>query len=242
MLAKGHLFTPFSPSCSPPPERLGLLARRRSVLTTRRMKGILLVCLSLLIFLEPLHAQNSALAGPGLAFAPTLALDGETEEFSASAEDWFKKKKKKKRKHHKRNTFAVGAASGGPLGFGGRTVLRFGMIGVAADFAYNRIRNDYGTKVDALAMKVDARLYGNRLLAKLLRTYTFAGMTMQHGRFDGSVGQSVYSMDAGFGAGIKLWKLEVGAEAGILIPVRQLDAYRPGFGAFINASVLIWLF
>ena len=207
------------------------------------MKGILLVCLSLLILIDPLHAQSTALTGTGLAFGPSLALDMETEEIGLETEDWFKKKKKK-RKHrdHKRNTFAIGAASGGPLGFGGRTVLRFGMIGVAGDFAYNRLRNDLGVKVDALAMKVDARLYSNRLLAKLFRTYTFVGMTTQQGRFDGSLWQSVYSMDAGFGAGIKLWKLEIGAEAGVLIPVHQLETYKPGLGAFINASVLVWLF
>jgi hypothetical protein len=206
------------------------------------MKGILLVCLSLLILTDPLHAQSAALTGTGLAFGPTLALGMEAEEIGLETEDWFKKKKKRKHRDRKRNTFAIGAASGGPLGFGGRTVVRFGMIGVAGDFAYNRIRNDFGTKVDALAMKVDARLYGNRLIAKLLRTYTFVGMTAQQGRFDGNSWQSVYSMDAGFGAGIKLWKLEIGAEAGLLIPVHQLESYKPGFGAFMNASVLVWLF
>jgi hypothetical protein len=206
-----------------------------------RLLGILLF--ALVVAVVPLPAQTSALTGPGLAFGPALALETDTEVVGSDASDWLKKRKKK-RKHHdrKRNTFAIGAASGGPLGFGGRTVLRFGMIAVAGDFAYNRIRNDFGAKVDALAMKVDARLYSQRMLAKIFRTYTFAGMTMQHGRFDGSLGQSVYSMDAGFGAGLKLWKLEIGAEAGILIPVHQLESYRPGFGAFMNASVLIWLF
>lgn len=217
-----------------------LVRRRHRVYNLSCMKGILLVCLSLLMLAEPLAAQ-SAVTTPGLAFGPTLALDTESDALGLDSEDWFKKKKKK-RKHHKRNTFAIGAVSGGPLGFGGRTVFRIGIFGIAGDFAYNRIRNDYGLKVDALAMKVDARLYSNKLIGKILRTYTFAGMTSQRGRFDGAVGQSVYSMDAGFGAGIKLWKLEVAAEAGVLIPVRQLEAYRPGFGAFVNASVLVWLF
>lgn len=224
-----------------PSERILPPARtRHRVHNLSCMKGILLVCLSLVMLAEPLAAQSTAM--PSLAFGPTLALDTESDELGLDSEDWFKKKKKKKRKHHKRNTFAIGAVSGGPLGFGGRTVLRVGMFGIAGDFAYNRIRNDYGLKVDALAMKVDARLYSNKLIGKLLRTYTFAGMTSQRGRFDGTVGQSVYSMDAGFGAGIKLWKLEVAAEAGVLIPVRQVEAYRPGFGAFVNASVLVWLF
>lgn len=199
------------------------------------MKSWLIVCLVIVMGSTGMvEAQGSAL---GLSFGPSFVLESGTGAGDFSAQDWFKKRKKRRRK----NTFAVGLVAGGPVGFGARGVFRLDRIGVAADVAYNRIRDDDGDMVNAFAMKADFRLYSKGILAKLVRPYTFIGVTTQRGRFDEGMAQSVYLMDGGIGAGVKLWRLEIGAEAGVLIPFRQLDTYRPGLGAFVNANILLWL-
>ena len=91
-------------------------------------------------------------------------------------------------------------------------------------------------------MKLDARWYGKGFFAKILRPYIFTGMTMQRGNWDEPKAQSVFAVDAGVGGGVKLWRLEVNGEVGILIPVKGTEAYKPSFGAFANVGVMWWLF
>lgn len=187
----------------------------------------------------PLHAQLRADAHPQLNFAPQIGGDW---GLGLDLMDARKKKKRKKRRRKKKNTFAIGAVAGAPVGFGGRVVFRPTRFGVAADIAYNRLRTDRGPLVGAVTAKIDGRFYSKGLLAKLLRIYTFAGATLQRASFDEEHMESVYSMDAGLGAGIKLFRMEVNAEVGLLIPVRGVDAYQPRLNAFGNVGVLFWLF
>lgn len=147
----------------------------------------------------------------------------------------------KKRKKHKKKFLAAGLVVGGPVGLGGRIIIRPSRLAVVGDIAYNRVRSDQGVMTNAIATKVDARLYGKGLLGKLLRPYVFGGLSMQRGRFDEMVTQSVFAADAGVGGGIKLWRLEVNAEAGLLVPIKQIEAYRPGLNVFANIGIMIWL-
>jgi hypothetical protein len=156
--------------------------------------------------------------------------------------DWDLFNKRKKKKKHKAKTFAAGVVVGTPVGFGGRVIFRPSRLAVAGDIAYNRIRTDKGLLTNAMVLKLDARFYGKGLFAKLLRPYIFTGMTMQRGNFNESQVQSVYAVDAGVGGGVKLWRLEVNGEVGILIPVRGVETYKPSFGAFANVGVMWWLF
>ena len=150
--------------------------------------------------------------------------------------------KKKKKKRDKANFLAAGVVIGTPVGFGGRVIVRPSRLAVAGDIAYNRIRTDNGTMVNALVLKTDARLYAKGFIAKLLRPYVFGGMYLQRGNFNEATPESVFAADTGLGAGIKLWHLEINAEAGLTIPIRQVDSYRPGFGAFANVGIMYWLF
>jgi hypothetical protein len=173
-----------------------------------------------------------------------LVVTGLTAEgncFCNDSYDLFDKRKKKKKKH-KNRTFAVGAVIGTPVGFGGRVIFRPTRLAVAGDIAYNRIRTDRGLLTNAIVLKADARYYADGFIAKMLRPYVFAGMTMQRGNFNEEKVESVFAADAGVGAGVKIWKLEVNAEAGILVPIRGTEAYDPGFGAFANVGIMFWLF
>ncbi len=148
---------------------------------------------------------------------------------------------KKRRKKRKKKFVAAGLVVGGPVGVGGRLIVRPSRLAFVGDIAYNRIRSDQGVMTNSIATKFDARLYGKGLLAKLLRPYIFGGVSMQRGQFNESFNQSVFSADAGVGGGIKLWRLEVNAEAGLLLPIKQIEAYRPGLNVFANVGIMIWL-
>jgi hypothetical protein len=198
-----------------------------------KMKWILLV---LLLFLGmATHVQAQPLATQALV---VTGLQAEGNCFCNPAEGLFGKRKKK----HKAKLFAIGAVVGAPVGFGGRVIVRPTRLAFAGDIAFNRLRTDLGPMVNAVVVKADARYYSKGIISKLLRPYIFTGLTMQRGRFDETQVQSVYALDAGVGAGIKLWRLEINGEAGILLPVRQVQAYRPGLGVLANVGVMWWLF
>lgn len=198
----------------------------------------------------PATAQLRADAQPGLAFSPELmnpslsgAAQGTAERVAFRAQDinLMEMRRKRKRRRRKKNTLAVGLVAGGPIGFGGRVIFRPTRLAVAADIAYNRLRTDQGPMVNAMTAKIDARLYSKGFIARLLRTYLFVGGTMQRGNFSDGLTQSVWQMDAGIGGGIKLWRLEINGEVGLLIPVSGVDAYQPRFNVFGNVGVMIWL-
>ena len=195
---------------------------------------------SLMLAPDTLSAQMQA-TRPGVFLSEDVLNIG-----LGNSDDLFDRRKKKKKKRNrfeaKHNTLAVGLVGGDPLGLGGRAVFRMGQVGLAADVAYNRIRDDEGDKLGALGFKTDFRFYTKDPLMKILRAYTFIGLTSHRARFNETTHQSVYLMDGGFGAGVKLFRLEIGAEAGVLIPAKDLDNYKPGLGAFLNASVAVWLF
>ena len=207
------------------------------------MKTLLTVFLGacFLLRVPDLNAQLRADAQVGLRFGEQTLTEW-TADLDLMDRRKKKKRKKRKRKHKKNNTFALGAVAGAPIGFGGRAVFRTKRLGISGDIAYNRLRTDPGPLVGAVTAKIDGRFYSKGFLAKLLRTYGFAGATIQHASFDEEHRQSVYAMDAGFGAGIKLFRLEVNAEVGLLIPVRGVETYQPRFNAFGNVGVLVWLF
>ena len=150
--------------------------------------------------------------------------------------------KRKRRKRRRKRTLAVGAVVGGPVGLGARGLLRLGSFGISGDLAYNRIRSDAGPLVSAFTSKIDARFYSKSFFGKLLRFYVFGGATLQRGKWDEVVTQSAFLMDAGLGGGIKISRISVNAEAGLLIPAVQLESYKPGFGVFANIAILLWLF
>lgn len=177
--------------------------------------------------------KDQAGSRAGLFFA-----DCEVEE---GPFDWMNKRKRKRRRKRNR-TLALGAVVGGPVGFGGRAILRLGSLGVAGDLAYNRIRTDSGPLVDAFTSKLDLRLYSSSFFGKLLRFYVFGGASMHRGYWDGLNRQSVLFVDGGVGGGIKLWRLSFNAEAGLLLPARGVSNYQPRFGAFANVAVMLWLF
>jgi hypothetical protein len=190
---------------------------------------LMMTCLEVRVQAQPLQTQAMAVTG----------LMAEGNCFCNPADGLFGKKKKKK---HKANVFAVGAVIGAPVGFGGRVIFRPTRLAVAGDIAYNRIRTDKGLMTNAIVLKADARYYSKGFIAKLLRPYVFAGATMQRGNFSETKVESVFAADAGFGAGIKIWKLEVNGEVGVLLPVKRTDAYSPSLGAFANAGIMFWLF
>ncbi len=195
----------------------------------------------LLLFLFPNTSQatNTGPRTAGLAFAetlsPTVSLLDQTS--SADLEAW-----KRRRRRKKKNTFAVGVVVGSPVGLGARAIFRIKNFGIAGDIAYNRIRSDGGPLVNALVTKVDARFYRRGLLGKLLRVYALGGVTMQHGFWDEVNYQTAIQINAGIGGGIKLWRISVNGEVGVLIPAVKPANYNPGFGAFANIGVMLWLF
>ena len=177
----------------------------------------------------------------GLAFANVQ--DGSSDVFSAglglgSELDAWKRRRRRKKKR----TFAVGVVVGNPAGLGGRAILRIKNFGIAGDIAYNRVRSDSGPLVDALVTKIDARFYRPGLLGKLLRVYVFGGATMQSGRWDEVNFDTAVQIDVGIGGGIKLWRLSINGEVGMLIPAVKPVNYDPGFGVFANLAVMVWLF
>lgn len=198
---------------------------------------IVAAALILIPFAMPLQAQLSA--AQELSSAPGLVL-GQQAVDSWDSPTIFGKGKKKKRK---KNTLAVGAVIGGPVGFGGRVVFRPTRLAIAADIAYNRVRTDLGPLVGSVALKADARLYSKGLISKLLRPYIFGGVTMQRGDFDPEniSMESVYALDAGIGGGIKLFRLEINGEVGIMAPWHQPETFRPGLDLFANIGILFWL-
>ena len=192
--------------------------------------SIILVGLGTALEAQPVATQALAMTG----------LHAEGNCFCNPAESIFGKKKKKKK--HKGNQFmAIGAVIGTPVGFGARVIVRPTRLAASGDIAYNRIRTDKGIMTNAIVLKADARYYADGLISKLLRPYVFAGATMQRGNFDETKVESVFAADAGVGAGIKLWVLEVNGEVGVLVPVKQVATYRPGLGAFANVGIMFWI-
>lgn len=189
------------------------------------LMGTLLLC-AICMEAQPVQTQSLVVTG----------LTAEGNCFCTPASDIFKRKKKRKAR-----TLAAGAVIGTPVGFGGRMIFRPTRLAVAGDIAYNRVRTDRGLMANALVLKADARWYSDGFIAKLLRPYVFGGMTLQRGNFNEQQVQSVFAADAGIGGGIKLWRLELNGEVGILVPVRQVETYRPGLGAFANVGILFWL-
>lgn len=222
--------------------RTTCVPRIKMGLSQKHMKNSLVIWMLLLSIGMPpmLMAQQKAMdSKPGLVLSPVVLEDGGWTGTSLLDR---KKKRKKKWLKPKHNTFAVGLVGGDPLGLGARAIFRIGQFGASADFAYNRLRDDDGDKLGALGMKTDFRLYTKDPLMKIVRAYTFVGLTSHRAMFNETKHQSVYLIDGGFGAGVKLFRLEIGAEAGLLIPARQVENYKPGLGAFVNASVMLWLF
>ncbi len=175
--------------------------------------------------------------GAGLVLSPDVGYD-----YEIGTDIWDRKKRKRRRRRRKKRTFAIGAVVGGPTNLGARALLRVGYLGLAGDFTYQRLRSDAGPLVDVFTTKADLRLYSKSFFGRIFRFYVFGGTTLQHGAWDGEVMQTAVLLDAGAGAGIKLWRLSINAEAGLLIPARELPAYKPRFGAFANVAVLLWLF
>jgi hypothetical protein len=202
--------------------------------------------LSMLLIAPGLFAQLRADSQARLAFSSTDFSEDYSEWDGLGMQDhemadMFKKKRKKRKKRRKKNTLAIGLVAGGPVGFGGRVVFRPSRLAVAGDIAYSRIRTDNGPLIGAMTAKIDARFYSKGIIARLLRPYIFAGATMQRGQFNEVSPESVFYMDAGVGGGIKLWRLEINAEVGMLIPALAVEAYQPRLGVFGNVGVLIWL-
>ena len=199
------------------------------------MKKLLLICALMLglVFTQDLQATNSGpiKAGTGLFFAAPTA----TSLSTSTSPFIFGKKKKKK-------TFAAGLVVGGPTGIGARVIFRPSRLGVALDGTFSKIRTDAGPKVDAFTVKADARMYSKGLLAKLLRTYMFGGVTMSRGKFDESQPETVMRVDAGIGGGIKLWRLSFNAEAGLLVPIKGVPDFTPGLDVFGSIAIMWWLF
>lgn len=191
-----------------------------------------------------LSTQATSPGGPGAKVSDLVVLEhGPGLQFSAEAmESEMDLFKRKKRRRKRARTLGVGLVVGGPVGLGARGLLRLGSFGISGDLAYNRLRSDSGPLVDVFTSKVDARFYSKSFFGKLLRFYVFAGGTMQRGLWDGEAMQSAFLMDAGLGGGIKISRVSVNAEVGLLIPAVKLENYKPGFGAFANVAVLIWLF
>lgn len=146
-----------------------------------------------------------------------------------------------KKKKRKSRLLAVGVVLGGPVNLGGRALLKIGRFGVAADAAFKKIRLDTGPRIGILALKVDGRIYGKGFLARLMHPYLFGGATIQHGDFDSEIAESVIQGDAGLGLGIRLGRLEIGGQAGVLIPLRRADNYQPGLNVFANLSAMFWI-
>ncbi len=194
-----------------------------------------------LVFIFPMTVKGID-HGPrkaGLAFSNVDDSQYETFDLGYGSElDAWKRRRRRKKKR----TFAVGVVVGSPAGLGGRAILRIKNVGLAGDIAYNRIRSDSGPLVNAFVTKLDARFYRKGLLGKLLRVYVFGGATLQRGRWDDVNYQSAIQIDAGIGGGIKLWRLSINGEAGLLIPAVKLENYNPGFGVFANLAVMVWLF
>lgn len=201
--------------------------------------------LALVFFLPTaVEASDHGPVKAGLAFAQEDGTDdlafGESFfdlGYGSELDAW-----KRRRRRKKKRTFAVGVVVGSPAGLGGRAILRVKNIGIAGDIAYNRIRSDSGPLVNALVTKIDARFYRKGLLGKLLRVYAFGGATIQRGRWDEVNYRSALQIDTGIGGGIKLWRLSVNGEVGLLIPAIKPDNYDPGFGVFANVAVMLWLF
>ncbi|HEX2901113.1 MAG TPA: hypothetical protein VHS96_15450 [Bacteroidia bacterium] len=205
------------------------------------MKMIKLLCMALFLpallgILKAQPVQSMAMESQALVKTGLLA---EGNCFCSDSYDLFNKKKKKKK--HKAKVLAAGAVIGTPVGFGGRVIFRPTRLAAAGDIAFNRIRTDRGLLTNAIVLKADARFYADGFIAKLLRPYIFAGMTMQRGNFSETGVESVFAADAGVGGGIKLWRLEINGEVGILVPVKQVETYKPGLGAFANIGIMVWL-
>lgn len=194
------------------------------------------ICLLGILWMAGLALKAQPVATQSLSM---IGLNAPGNTFCTAEYDFLGKKKKKK---HKANFLAAGVVIGTPVGFGGRVIVRPSRLAAAGDIAYNRIRTDNGTMVNALVLKTDARWYAKGFIAKLLRPYVFGGMYMQRGAFNESTPESVFAADTGIGAGIKLWHLEINGEVGLTIPIRQVEDYRPGFGAFANVGIMYWLF
>ena len=173
----------------------------------------------------------------GLAFSGAVDYD-----FVDGHDIWDWKKRRRKRRRKRNRTFGVGAVIGGPTNIGARALLKLRYVGISGDFTYQRLRSDPGPLVDVFTTKADLRLYSKSFFGRIFRFYVFGGTTLQHGRWDGENMQTAVLLDAGAGAGIKLWRLSINAEAGLLLPAKELPTYNPGFGAFANVAVMLWLF
>lgn len=162
---------------------------------------------------------------------------------TAEGNDFFGTFDKRKRKKRKRNrTFAAGLVVGAPAQLGLRVVLRPTRLAVAGDIGWSRLRNDFGTLTDITTIKLDARYYGDQFLAKLVRFYVLGGATIRSGKFNETSTETLFAANAGLGGGIKLWKLEVNAEAGLMVPINTSTHYDQRFGVFSNIGILFWLF
>jgi hypothetical protein len=206
------------------------------VCNTMKKIKFLFAGMVLLIFAAPVMAQPVHTPPVAVGSLVVTGLTAEGNCFCTPTSDIFKRKKK-----HKAKLFAAGAVIGNPVGFGGRVIFRPSRLAAAGDIAYNRIRTDRGILTHAMVLKADARFYSDGFIAKLLRPYVFGGMTMQRGNFSEVKAESVFAADAGIGGGIKLWRLEINGEIGILVPVKQVETYKPGLGAFANIGIMFWL-
>lgn len=155
-------------------------------------------------------------------------------EFSKTdAPEIFRRKKKKVK------PLGIGLVAGQPTGFGARVIFQPSRFAVSGDFGFKNVRSDSGLKVGVGVIKVDARYYADGIFGALLRPYVFGGLTMLTGKFE--LGrESQMNLDAGVGAGIRLGKIGIDAEAGLMAPAYQPESYTTGVRGFTNISVIFW--
>lgn len=178
------------------------------------------------LLLLPLCA-NAGGTGPVVRTDPHFAFSQQ------EAPEIFKRKKKKVK------PLGIGLVAGQPMGFGGRVTFQPSRFALNGDFGFKQVRTDSGLKVAVGVIKVDARYYAGGLVGALVRPYAFGGLTMLRGKFDLRP-ESQLNLDAGVGAGIRLGKIGIDVEAGLMAPAYQPESFTTGIKGFTNVSVMYW--
>lgn len=173
------------------------------------------------------------LAGFGSNGGPEYRTEAKVAFDSQEGPAIFKRKKKKIK------PLGIGLVAGQPMGFGGRITIQPGRFAINGDFGFKNVRSDSGLKVGVGVIKLDARYYAGGLFGALLRPYAFGGLTMLRGKFELSP-ESQLNLDAGVGAGIRLGKIGIDVEAGLLAPAYQPESFTTGIKGFTNVSVMYW--
>lgn len=145
-----------------------------------------------------------------------------------------------KKKHRGKHWLAGGVVFGQPAGFGGRVLVTPWRLGFVADFAFDQIRLDNGYAAGAMTVKVDARWYGKGFLKNFFRPYMFGGITTTLANFN-EFDKSLIRADAGVGAEVRIWRVGLNAEAGLLLPLEYVQNYHKGVGFFGNIGVVFFI-